>query len=86
MTLKPYTGPYADNLYHVVDDEGRVIRNASELEVELWEERQQLLEALLMYQQAVNYDSSGVKSVNTAAIEWAYDAAKPLLDKAKVGL
>ena len=38
MKLKPYTGPHAGNLYHVVDDEGRVIRPASDLEAKLWQD------------------------------------------------
>lgn len=42
MKLKPYTGPHAGHLYHVVDDEGRVIRNASVLEVQLWQELEQV--------------------------------------------
>lgn len=46
MNLKPYTGPHAGNLYHVVDDEGRVLRNASELEVKLWLRLNELIEAI----------------------------------------
>lgn len=44
MTLKPYTGPHAEGLYHVVDDEGRVLRNASDLEVILWKRLNTLIE------------------------------------------
>lgn len=41
--LRPYSGPHAGRLYHVVDSEtGAVIRNATPLEVELWEERHAL--------------------------------------------
>lgn len=39
--LRPYSGPHAGRLYHVVDsDTGAVIRNATPLEVELWEKLQ----------------------------------------------
>jgi hypothetical protein len=39
--LRPYSGPHAGRLYHVVDsDTGAVIRNATPLEVELWERLQ----------------------------------------------
>ncbi|MGB5856739.1 MAG: hypothetical protein WBH20_15945 [Oceanisphaera sp.] len=46
MKLKPYTGAHAGNLYHVVDDEGLVIRNASVLEVKLWGECEALRQTL----------------------------------------
>lgn len=46
MKLKPYTGPHAGHLYHVVDDQGLVIRNASVLEVKLWDRLSTLIEAL----------------------------------------
>jgi hypothetical protein len=41
FTLKKYNGPHADRLYHVVDLSGIVVRNASVLEVELWEKLNQ---------------------------------------------
>lgn len=31
MKLKPYTGPHAGHLYHVIDDEGRVMRDARQI-------------------------------------------------------
>lgn len=35
--LVKYNGPHTDKLYHVVDDNGVVVRNATVLEAELWE-------------------------------------------------
>lgn len=46
MKLKPYTGSHAGHLYHVIDDEGRVIRNASVLEVKLWHQISELIDVL----------------------------------------
>ena len=46
MKLKPYTGPHSAGLYYVVDDQDRVIRNASVLEVKLWCQVNELIEAL----------------------------------------
>lgn len=57
MHLKPYTGPHAGSLYHVVDDGGRAIRNASKLEVDLWVDSKRLaaraLEAINQMQELI---------------------------------
>lgn len=46
QTLKPYTGPHAGSLHHVVHAEtGAVIRNATGCEVELWRHCQALEKA-----------------------------------------
>lgn len=36
ITLRPYKGPHAGNLHHVVGSDGQVIRNATSLEVDYW--------------------------------------------------
>lgn len=35
LSLRPYSGPFAGSLHHVVDRNGVVVRNATVLEVEL---------------------------------------------------
>lgn len=45
-TLKPYTGPHAGSLHHVINARGEVERNATELEV------RQLAELVALRQQA----------------------------------
>lgn len=35
LSLRPYRGPFAGSLHHVVDGNGVVVRNATVLEVEL---------------------------------------------------
>lgn len=62
MKLKPYTGPHSAGLYYVVDDQDRVIRNASVLEVKLWEE----LEQVKQQRQRL------VDALTPEIVDWAY--------------
>lgn len=67
MHLKPYTGPHAGNLYHVVDDKGRVIRNASALEVKLWQELQWNKQ---QHEEAKQQRDRLVKSLTPSILDW----------------
>ena len=87
MKLKPYTGPHSAGLYYVVDDQDRVSRNASSLEVKLWCQVNELIEVLetaLLH--LPTSSAKGDRAMSHVGAVVAADRVRDALAKAKEGL